>query len=71
MDSSTTRVKENITVAENKGADILVITLHYYLYSKAQKEIVRHIECCAKFASNKGQKEQVNRILIQNDFGCG
>lgn len=51
MDSSTNRVKENIKVAEDNGADIVVVTPHYYLSSKSQDEIIRHIESCAKYTS--------------------
>lgn len=51
MDTSTSRVKENIKIAEDNGADILVVTPPYYLSSKTQDEIVRHIESCAEYAS--------------------
>lgn len=51
MDSSTNRVKENIRVAEDNGADIAVVTPHYYLASKSQDEITRHMKSCAKYTS--------------------
>lgn len=51
MDSSTIRVRENIICAEDNGADILVVTPHYYLSSGNQDEIVRHIKDCAEYAS--------------------
>lgn len=50
MDSSSGRVKENIRCAESNGADILVVTPHYYLGQNSQEEIIRHVETCAKYA---------------------
>jgi len=51
MDSSANKVKQNIKWAENNGADIVVVTPHFYLSSKVQDEIVKHIEICATYAS--------------------
>ena len=51
MDTSTERVKENIKIAEDNGADILVVTPPYYLSSNTQEEIVRHVELSARYAS--------------------
>ncbi len=50
-DTSTSRVKDNISIAQDNGADVAVVTAPYYLTSKTQDEIVRHMDLCAQYAS--------------------
>lgn len=53
MDTSTRRVKENIILAQDNGADIVVVTPPYFLSVRPgkQDEIIRHMELSAKYAN--------------------
>ncbi|NIA06081.1 MAG: hypothetical protein GWP14_00330 [Actinobacteria bacterium] len=51
FDASTSLVREKIKSAEGNGADAVVVTPHYYLRSRNQDEIVRHMEICAANAT--------------------
>lgn len=48
IDSSTTRVIENIKAAEQAGAEIMVVTPAFYLQNSCQAEILRHYETIAR-----------------------
>ncbi|NOZ64514.1 MAG: dihydrodipicolinate synthase family protein [Caldiserica bacterium] len=50
MDTSARRVMENISIAQDAGADVVVVTPPYYLSSGSQDEIVRHMELSAQYA---------------------
>ena len=51
LEPGTRRVKDGIRLAQDSGADVVVVTPHYYLRSANQDEIVRHLELCAAVAS--------------------
>ncbi len=48
IDTSTTRVIENIKAAEQVGAEIMVVTPAFYLQNSCQAEILRHYEAVAR-----------------------
>ena len=48
IDTSTTRVIENIKAAEQVGAEIMVVTPSFYLQNSCQSEILRHYEAIAR-----------------------
>ncbi len=48
IDTSTTRVIENIKAAEQVGAEIMVVTPAFYLQNSCQAEILRHFEAVAR-----------------------
>ena len=53
IDTSTTRVIENIKAAEQVGAEIMVATTSFYLQNSCQAEIIRHYETIAKSTQSK------------------
>lgn len=53
IDTSTTRVIDNIKAAEQVGAEIMVATTSFYLQNSCQDEIIRHYETIAKSTKSK------------------
>ena len=53
IDTSTTRVADNIKAAEQAGAQIMVATTAFYLQNSCQAEIIRHFETLAKGTASK------------------